>query len=150
LKTSTEIEITSNPDTSKVSSILEFEDRERRDVLSFTTYFLEFGTGTGFQNINNIYTNYLSTLVEHENYLVNRTSPKYLQTKYLSKSFGTGRYFLVYEDVNLQNNFLFNLFSIGPMYGILLFLAVLALINQNFKKGIKASLLILIISSIII
>jgi hypothetical protein len=32
------------------------------------------------------------------------------------------------------------------MYGILLFLAVLALINQNIKKGIKASLLILIIS----
>lgn len=146
IEDNTEIEITSNPDTSKISPILEFGDRERRDILSFTTYFLEYGTGTGFQNINNIYTNYLSTLVEHENYLVNRTSPKYLQTKYLSKSFGTGRYFLVYEDINLQNNFLFNLFSIGPIYGILLFLAILALINQNIKTGIKASLLILIIS----
>jgi len=146
IEDNTEIEITSNLDTSKISSILEFEDRERRDILSFTTYFLEFGTGTGFQNINNIYTNYLSTLVEHENYLVNRTSPKYLQTKYLSKSFGTGRYFLVYEDINLQNNFLFNLFSIGPIYGILLFLAILALVNQNIKTGIKASLLILVIS----
>jgi len=77
---------------------------------------------------------------------VNRTSPKYLQTKYLSKSFGTGRYFLLYEDINLQNNFLFNFFSIGPMYGVLLFLAILALINRNIKKGIKATLVILIIS----
>ena len=146
IEENTEIEIISNPATSEFSSIVEFEDRERRDIFSFTTYFIKLGTGTGFQNINNIYTNYVSTPIEQENYLVNRTSPKYLQTKYLSKSFGTGRYFLLYEDINLQNNFLFNFFSIGPMYGVLLFLAILALINRNIKKGIKATLVILIIS----
>jgi hypothetical protein len=32
------------------------------------------------------------------------------------------------------------------MYGILLFLVILALINQNIKKGINTTLLILIIS----
>ena len=146
IEDNTEIEIISNLDTSKKSSAVEFEDRERSDIFSFSTYFVKFGTGAGFQNINNIYSSYLSTQIEHENYLVNRTSPKYLQTKYLSKSFGTGRYFLIYEDINLQNNFLFNLFSIGPMYGILLFLVILALINQNIKKGINTTLLILIIS----
>jgi hypothetical protein len=146
IEDNTEIEIISNLDTSKKSSVVVFEDRERSDIFSFSAYFVKFGTGTGFQNINNIYTNHLSTQIEHENYLVNRTSPKYLQTKYLSKSFGTGRYFLIYEDINLQNNFLFNLFSIGPMYGILLFLVILALINQNIKKGINTTLLILIIS----
>ena len=49
-------------------------------------------------------------------YLVNRTLPEYLKVKYLSKSFGTGRYFLTYENINIQNNFLFNLFSIGMIY----------------------------------
>lgn len=142
----TEIEIMSNPNTSKISSIVEFEDRERIDIFSFTNYFLKFGTGTGFQNTNNTYTNYLSSQIKQENYLVNRTSPKYLQTIYLSQSFGTGRYFLLYEDINLQNNFLFNLFSIGPIYGILLFLSILSLINQNIEKGIKVTLLIIVIS----
>ena len=48
--------------------------------------------------------------VNHEMYLTNRTLPKYLNVRYLSESFGTGRYFLTYENINLQNN-LFNLFN---------------------------------------
>ena len=33
-----------------------------------------------------------------------------LKTQYLSDAFGTGRYFLTYEVINIQNNLLFNFF----------------------------------------
>jgi hypothetical protein len=142
----TELEVAPNSDTSKISPVIELVDKERKDIFSFVTHFLKFGTGNGFQNTNNIYTNYLSTQIKQENYLVNRTSPKYLETKYLSKNFGTGRYFLIYENINIQNNFLFNLFSIGHIYGIFLFLIILSLISKNIKQGAKVTLLIIIIS----
>jgi hypothetical protein len=129
----------------KLNSI-QFEDRERSDIVSFTNQFIKYGTGFGFQNTNSLYTEYLSTEVERENYLVNRTSPKYLTIQYLAKSFGTGRYFLLYEDINLQNNFLFNFFSIGPLYGILVFLLVLGFLNHDFKNGLKILLLLISIS----
>jgi hypothetical protein len=146
IEENTELEIVPNSDTSKISPVIELVDRERRDIFSYATYFLKFGTGNGFQNTNNIYTNYVSTQIKQENYLVNRTSPKYLETRYLSKTFGTGRYFLIYENINIQNNFLFNIFSIGHMYGIFLFLIILALINNNIKQGAKVTLLIIVIS----
>ena len=146
IEENTELEIVPNSDTSKISPVIELVDRERKDIFSYATYFLKFGTGNGFQNTNNIYTNYVSTQIKQENYLVNRTSPKYLETRYLSKTFGTGRYFLIYENINIQNNFLFNIFSIGHMYGIFLFLIILALINKNIKQGAKVTLLIIVIS----
>ena len=129
----------------KLNSV-QFEDRERSDIASFTNQFIKYGTGLGFQNTNSLYTEYLSTEVERENYLVNRTSPKYLTIQYLAKSFGTGRYFLLYEDINLQNNFLFNFFSIGPLYGILIFLLVLGFLNHDFKNGLKILLVLISIS----
>ena len=79
-------------------------------------------------------------------YLVNRTLPEYLKVKYLTRSFGTGRYFLVYENINIQNNFLFNLFSIGNFYLLILILLILYSFNKSFEKGLKVSLMILCIS----
>ena len=81
-----------------------------------------------------------------EGYLVNRTSPRYLNIQYLTQSFGTGRYFLLYEDVNLQSNFLFNFFSIGPIYGIALFLLILGILFNDFKNGLKVLLVLISIS----
>ena len=135
-------------DLSNVNEIInvQFEDRERSDILSFTNQFLKYGTGFGFQNTNSIYTEYLSKEVGREGYLVNRTSPKYLNTQYLTKSFGTGRYFLLYEDINLQSNFLFNFFSIGPIYGIALFLLILWVLFNDFKNGLKVLLVLISIS----
>ena len=135
-------------DLSNINKIInvQFEDRERSDIVSFTIQFLKYGTGFGFQNTNSIYTEYLSNEVERETYLVNRTSPKYLNFKYLAQSFGTGRYFLLYEDINLQSNFLFNFFSIGPIYVILLFLLILGLLNNDFKNGLKVLLVLISIS----
>ena len=130
---------------SKITNV-QLEDRERLDIISFTTQFIKYGTGFGFQNTNSLYTNYLSIEVERENYLVTRTSPKYLNTQYLAKSFGTGRYFLLYEDINLQNNFLFNFFSIGPLYGIILFLFILGFLNYDLKNGLKILLVLITIS----
>ena len=130
---------------SKITNI-QLEDRERSDIISFTTQFIKYGTGFGFQNTNSFYTEYLSIEVERENYLVNRTSPRYLNIQYLTKSFGTGRYFLLYEDINLQNNFLFNFFSIGPLYGILLFLFILGFLNYDLKNGLKILLVLITIS----
>ena len=132
-------------DISRITNV-QLEDRERSDIISFTTQFIKYGTGFGFQNTNSFYTEYLSIEVERENYLVNRTSPQYLNIQYLAKSFGTGRYFLLYEDINLQNNFLFNFFSIGPLYGILLFLFILGFLNYDLKNGLKILLVLITIS----
>ena len=135
-------------DLSNVNEIInvQFEDKERSDILSFTNQFLKYGTGFGFQNTNSIYTEYLSKEVVREGYLVNRTSPRYLNIQYLTQSFGTGRYFLLYEDVNLQSNFLFNFFSIGPIYGIVLFLLILGILFNDFKNGLKVLLVLISIS----
>lgn len=120
----------------------EFEDNERSDILMFSSSFLSNNTGFGFHKTNKVYTNYLAQKVNHEMYLVNRTLPAYLNIKYLSRSFGTGRYFLTYEDINIQNNFLFNLFSIGMIYFILLALTILYFFINNFEKGLKILLII--------
>jgi hypothetical protein len=130
---------------SKIKSV-QFDDRERSDIISFTNQFIKYGTGFGYQNTNSLYTDYLSIEVERENYLVIRTSPKYLNIQYLAKSFGTGRYFLLYEDINLQNNFLFNFFSIGPLYGILLFLIISGFLYYDFKNALKIILVLISIS----
>ena len=124
----------------------EFNNRERLDTLSFTQAYLTTNTGFGFNSTNEKYTYYLSKNIANEMYLTNRTLPKYLNVRYLSKSFGTGRYFLTYEDVNIQNNFLFNLFSIGMFYLVILFLAVIYLIKANFKSSIKIIFVIFSIS----
>ena len=144
----TDFETEEVSDLSNVNEIInvQFEDRERSDILSFTNQFLKYGTGFGFQNTNSIYTEYLSKEVVREGYLVNRTSPRYLNIQYLTQSFGTGRYFLLYEDVNLQSNFLFNFFSIGPIYGIALFLLILGILFNDFKNGLKVLLVLISIS----
>ena len=103
----------------------EFENRERLDSVEFFTDFLSENSGYGFQSTNQIYTNYLAKEVNNEMYLTNRTLPEYLKVRYLSGSFGTGRYFLTYENINLQNNFMFNLYSIGMIYLVILFCILL-------------------------
>ena len=125
---------------------IEFRDRERSDILQFTYNYLPENIGFGFQNTNRIYTESLATPVLNEQYLVNRTQPKYLRTKYLSKSLGTGRYFLTYENVNLQNNFIFNLFSIGMSYAVFLFLVLIYCFNKSLKFGLKIAILLFVIS----
>ncbi len=125
---------------------IEFQDRERSDTISFGIDSLKNNTGFGFQHTNQKYTDYLSQDVSHEMYLVNRSLPEYLKVKYLTRTFGTGRYFLVYENINIQNNFLFNLFSIGMFYLLMLIFLILYSFNKSFEKGLKVSLIILCIS----
>ena len=78
-------------------------------------------------------------------YLTNRTLPKYLKVQYLSDSFGTGRYFLTYETINVQNNFLFNLFSIGMFYLILNAIVIIYFFKKNFSHGLKVFLILITI-----
>lgn len=120
----------------------EFQNRERLDSAKFFTNFLSYNSGYGFQSANQIYSNYLAKEVNNEMYLTNRTLPKYLNTRYLSESFGTGRYFLTYENINLQNNFMFNLFSIGMIYFVLLFCVILFSLLHNFHNGLKISFIL--------
>ncbi len=120
----------------------EFQNRERLDSVKFFTNFLSYNSGYGFQSANQIYTNYLAKEVNNEMYLTNRTLPKYLSVRYLSESFGTGRYFLTYENINLQNNFMFNLFSIGMIYFILLFCVILFSLLNNFHNGLKIAFIL--------
>ena len=80
--------------------------------------------------------------VNYEMYLTNRTLPKFLNVRYLSESFGTVRYFLAYENINLQNNFMFNLYSIGMIYFILLFCIILFSLYNNFQNVIKITLIL--------
>tara|TARA_Y100001958_G_scaffold138722_1_gene112111 strand:- start:469 stop:1806 length:1338 start_codon:yes stop_codon:yes gene_type:complete len=120
----------------------EFQNRERIDSVQFFTNFLSENSGYGFQSTNQIYTNYLAEDINNEMYLTNRTLPKYLNVRYLSKSFGTGRYFLTYENINLQNNFMFNLYSIGMIYFILLFCIILFFLHNNFQNGIKITFIL--------
>ena len=124
----------------------QFEDRERSDIISFALDFASLNSGFGFQNTNEIYTKYLSKNVNYEMYLVNRTLPEYLKLKYLSKSFGTGRYFLTYENINIQNNLLFNTFSIGMIYFIFIMLFLIYFFYQEFDQGLKYFLLVVSIS----
>ena len=127
-------------------SNIEFQDRERSDIFQFITSYLPENIGFGFQNTNKLYTESLATPVLDEQYLVNRTLPKYLKVKYLSKSFGTGRYFLTYENVNLQNNFIFNLFSIGMSYAVFLFLVLIYCFNKSLEFGLKIAIILFVIS----
>ena len=120
----------------------EFQNRERLDSVEFFTDFLSENTGYGFQSTNQIYTSYLAKEVNNEMYLTNRTLPEYLNVRYLSGSFGTGRYFLTYENINLQNNFMFNLFSIGMIYLIILFCIILFSLKNNLQNGIKITFIL--------
>jgi len=120
----------------------EFQNRERIDSVEFFIDFLNENSGYGFQSTNQIYTNYLAKEVNNEMYLTNRTLPKYLNVRYLTESFGTGRYFLTYEKINLQNNFMFNLYSIGMIYLILLFCIILFSLQNNLQNGIKITFIL--------
>lgn len=124
----------------------QYENRERIDTLSFASNFLINNSGYGFQSVNKIYTNYLVEDVSNEMYLTNRTLPKYLKTQYLSDSFGTGRYFLTYEVINIQNNLLFNFFSIGMFYFILIATVILYYFKKSLLHGLRVLLAIISIS----
>ena len=124
----------------------QYENRERIDTLSFASNFLINNSGYGFQSVNKIYTDYLAEEVSNEMYLTNRTLPKYLKTQYLSDSFGTGRYFLTYEVINIQNNLLFNFFSIGMFYFILIATVILYYFKKSLLHGLRVLLAIISIS----
>ena len=138
-------ESTESTVTNQLDSV-QFEDSERSDIISFTLDFISLNSGFGFNNTNEIYTKHLSKNINHEMYLVNRTSPEYLKVKYLSKSFGTGRYFLTYENINIQNNLLFNTFSIGLIYLVFIMLFLIYFFYKDFDQGLKYLLLVASIS----
>ncbi|MDA9607196.1 hypothetical protein N9S32_00640 [Candidatus Actinomarina] len=123
-----------------------FDDQERSDIFRFSIEHMKHNIGFGFQGINQKYTKFLAKNVQDEMYLTNRTLPEYLKIKYLSNSFGTGRYFLTYENINIQNNFLFNFFSIGFFYLLAILLLLIYLLFVNFKRFLYVSMLIFTIS----
>ena len=123
-----------------------FDDQERSDIFRFSIEYMKHNIGFGFQGTNQKYTKFLAKNVQDEMYLTNRTLPKYLKIKYLSNSFGTGRYFLTYENINIQNNFLFNFFSIGFLYLLAILLLLIYLLFDNFKRFLYVSMLIFTIS----
>ena len=138
-------ESTENTVTNQLDSV-QFEDRERSDIISFALEFASLNSGFGFNNTNEIYTKHLSKNTNQEMYLVNRTLPEYLKVKFLSRSFGTGRYFLTYENINIQNNFLFNIFSIGMVYVVFIMLFLIYFFYKDFDQGSKYLLLLASIS----
>ena len=138
-------ESTVNIATTQLDSV-KFEDRERSDIISFALEFASLNSGFGFNNTNEIYTKHLSKNINQEMYFVNRTLPEYLKVKFLSKSFGTGRYFLTYENINIQNNFLFNIFSIGMIYVVFILLFLIYFFYKDFDQGLKYLLLLASIS----
>ncbi len=123
-----------------------YENQERIDTITFASKYLNDNTGFGFQGTNKIYTEYLRKNINNEMYLTNRTLPKYLKIQYLSDSFGTGRYFLTYEIINIQNNFLFNFFSIGSIYMVFIFLLLLYLFIHNLNYFLYIGLVIFTMS----
>ena len=123
-----------------------FDDQERSDIFRFSIEYMKHNIGFGFQGTNQKYTKFLAKNVQDEMYLTNRTLPEYLKIKYLSNSFGTGRYFLTYENINIQNNFLFNFFSIGFFYILGILLLLIYLLFDNFKRFLYVSMLIFTIS----
>lgn len=123
-----------------------FDDRERSDIFRFSIEYMKHNIGFGFQGTNQKYTKFLAKNVQDEMYLTNRTLPEYLKIKYLSNSFGTGRYFLTYENINIQNNFLFNFFSIGFLYLLAILLLLIYLLFDNFNRFLYVSMLIFTIS----
>ena len=138
-------ESTNSTITNQLDSV-QFEDSERSDIVSFTLDFISLNSGFGFNNTNEIYTKHLSKNINQEMYLVNRTLPEYLKVKYLSKSFGTGRYFLTYENINIQNNLLFNTFSIGLIYLVFIMLFLIYFFYKDFDQGLKYLLIVASIS----
>ena len=123
-----------------------FDDQERSDIFRFSIEYMKHNIGFGFQGTNQKYTKFLAKNVQDEMYLTNRTLPEYLKIKYLSNSFGTGRYFLTYENINIQNNFLFNFFSIGFLYLLAILLLLIYLLFDNFKRFLYVSMLVFTIS----
>ena len=53
---------------------------------------------------------------------------------------------LNYENINLQNSFMFNLYSIGMIYFILLFCIILFSLQNNFHNGIKIAFILFSVS----
>ena len=125
---------------------VQFKDSERSDIISFALDYISLNSGLGFNRTNKIYTKHLSENVNQEMYLVNRTLPEYLKVKYLSKSFGTGRYFLTYQDINIQNNLFFNIFSIGMIYLVFIMIFLIYFFYKDFDEGLKYFLIIASIS----
>lgn len=121
-------------------------DTEKEDTFDFlqSQFFNSFNLG--FQNANSEYTKFLSKNVLSKTYYINRTLPEYLKVKYLSAPFGTGRYSLTYENINLQNNFLFNLFSVGVLYIVFLLMILIFAFSKSNKIGFKVLLFLIVIS----
>ena len=136
-----------NSETFQINFTVEIEnDAEKEDTLDFLQAQLFNSFNLGFQNANSEYTKFLSKNVLSKTYYINRTLPEYLKVKYLSAPFGTGRYLLTYENINLQNNFLFNLFSVGVLYIVLLLMILIIAFSKSCKTGLKVLLFLIVIS----
>lgn len=136
-----------NSESFQINFTVEIEnDLEKEDTLNFLQAQLSNSFNLGFQNANSEYTKFLSKNVLSKTYYINRTLPEYLKVKYLSAPFGTGKYSLTYENINLQNNFLFNLFSVGVLYIVLLLMILIIAFSKSYKTGLKVLLFLIVIS----
>ncbi|MFL2696540.1 MAG: hypothetical protein ACJ0F5_03180 [Candidatus Actinomarina sp.] len=104
---------------------------ERLNVLSFSINSLRDITPKTIINVNSDYQDYSSVTVNEEMYFTNRTLPKYLLQRYSTQNFGTGNYYLLKYDLNVQNLFVFYTQAFGIIFSLILFLIFLNLIVQK-------------------
>ncbi len=104
---------------------------ERLDVLNFFITSLQNITPKSIINVNSDYQGYSSVIVNQEMYFTNRTLPKYLLQRYSTQNFGTGNYYLLKYDLNVQNLFVFYTQAFGIIFSLILFLIFLNLIVQK-------------------
>ena len=121
---------TSFNDVSDIANL----DEDRSNSLSFFVAFSDQIFSGGFQTVYSQYQNFVTQDIQKEMYLTNRTLPRYLNQRYSSENFGTGRYSSLFYVRNTQNLFVNLILSIGPPVLIALFSYIFYLYLKSSNK----------------
>lgn len=130
LSLSTSQPYTSFNDVSDIANL----DEDRSNSLSFFVAFGDQIFSGGFQAVYSQYQNFVTQDIQKEMYLTNRTLPRYLNQRYSSENFGTGRYSSLFYVRNTQNLFVNLILSIGPSVLLVLFSYLLYLYLKSSNK----------------
>ena len=76
----------------------------------------------GLNNVNKSFQTFESIDISNEMYLTNRTTPKYLLTRFSTQNFGTGNYSVLKYEINVQNVIVFYTQAFGVIFLAFLFI----------------------------
>jgi len=108
------------------------------DRTNIFNYFIVEGiseTSLGLSRPTNNYNNYINYNLNIEQYLINRTLPEYLSTRYFSQNFGTGNYSYLKFTPNFQNLFIYIYLTYGSL--LMVFIGSIFIFSIYISKNRK-------------